>query len=93
MKVSIPVSERSPKGSSPNENVLLKLLYLKITELYKKRNGSKVRNWAIVRNQLAINDKIKALIEKYEHLIFELFLSVSLSSTSKADKNINYLTY
>ena len=25
----------------------------------------------MVRNQLATNDKIKALIEKYEHLIFD----------------------
>lgn len=57
------------KGAFPNENALLKLLYLRITELYKKRNGSKVQNWAMVRNQLATNDKIKARIEKYEHLI------------------------
>ena len=57
------------KGAFPNENALLKLLYLRITELYKKWNGSKVQNWAMVRNQLATNDKIKARIEKYEHLI------------------------
>ena len=57
------------KGAFPNENALLKLLYLRITELYKKWNGSKVQNWALVRNQLAINDKIKARIEKYDHLI------------------------
>ena len=47
------------KGAFPNENALLKLLYLRITELYKKWNGSKVQNWALVRNQLATNDKIK----------------------------------
>lgn len=57
------------KGAFPNENALLKLLYLRITELYKKWNGSKVQNWEMVRNQLATNDKIKARIEKYEHLI------------------------
>lgn len=57
------------KGAFPNENALLKLLYLRITELYKKWNGSKVQNWAMVRNQLATNDKTKARIEKYEHLI------------------------
>ena len=57
------------KGAFPNENALLKLLYLRITELYKKWNGSKVQNWAMVRNQLATNDKIKTRIEKYEHLI------------------------
>ena len=48
------------KGAFPNENALLKLLYLRITELYKKWNGSKVQNWALVRNQLATNDKIIA---------------------------------
>ena len=57
------------EGAFPNENALLKLLYLRITELYKKWNGSKVQNWAMVKNQLATNDKIKARIEKYEHLI------------------------
>lgn len=61
------------KGAFPNENALLKLLYLRITELYKKWNGSKVQNWAMVRNQLATNDKIKARIEKYEHLIWRRF--------------------
>lgn len=57
------------KGAFPNENALLKLLYLRITEFYKKWNGSRVQNWAMVRNQLATNDKIKTRIEKYEHLI------------------------
>ena len=52
------------KGAFPNENALLKLLYLRITELYKKWNGSKVLNWAMVQNQLATNDKMKARIEK-----------------------------
>ena len=45
------------------------MLYLRIAELYKKWNGSKVQNWAMVRNQLVTNDKIKACIEKYEHMI------------------------
>ena len=57
------------KGAFPNENTLLKLLYLRTTELYKKWNGSKVQNWAMVRNQLAANKKISARIEKYEHMI------------------------
>lgn len=57
------------KGAFPNENLLLKLLYLRTTELYKKWNGSKVQNWAMVRNQLAANQKISARIKKYEHII------------------------
>lgn len=51
------------KRAFPNENALLKLLYLRTTELYKKWNGSKVQNWAMVRNQLSTNEKISALIE------------------------------
>lgn len=57
------------KGAFPNENALLKLLYLRTTELYKKWNGSKVQNWAMVRYQLAANEKISARIKKYEHMI------------------------
>ena len=57
------------KGAFPNENALLKLFYLRTTELYKKWNGSKVQNWAMVRNQLAANEKISARIKKYEHMI------------------------
>ena len=56
-------------GAFPNENALLKLLYLRTTELYKKWNGSRVQNWAMVRNQLAANEKISARIKKYEHMI------------------------
>lgn len=56
------------KGAFPNENALLKLLYLRITELYKKWNGSHVTNWSIVRNQLDINSKIQSRIRKYENL-------------------------
>lgn len=56
-------------GAFPNENALLKLLYLRTTELYKKWNGSKVQNWTMVRNQLSTNEKISARIEKYEHMI------------------------
>lgn len=57
------------KGEFPNENSLLKLLYLRITELYKKWENSKFQNWAMVRNQLIINENIRARIEKNEHLI------------------------
>ena len=64
---SLPKSLWTKRGVFPNENALHKLLYLRITELYKKRNDSKVQNWAMVRNQLVTDDKIKARIEKYEH--------------------------
>ena len=44
----------------------LKALYLRIVELYKKWNGRPVSNWALVRNQLSMDDKIQKRIMKYE---------------------------
>ncbi|MBO4996993.1 MAG: IS256 family transposase [Lachnospira sp.] len=55
------------KGSFPSEDAVRKALYLRITELYKKWNGRPVPNWALVRNQLAMDDKIQARILKYEN--------------------------
>ncbi|QOR36924.1 IS256 family transposase [Clostridium sp. 'deep sea'] len=54
------------KGSFPSENALLKVLYLRVTELYKKWNDRPVNNWAMVRNQLSINENMQARIMKYE---------------------------
>ena len=54
------------KGAFPSEDALLKLLYLRITELYKKWNNRSVPNWALVRNQLAMDDSIQERIRKYE---------------------------
>lgn len=56
------------KGSFPNENALLKLLYLRITELYKKWNNRPVPNWSMVRNQLSMNAEMQSRIELYENL-------------------------
>ena len=55
------------KGSFPGEDAVMKALYLRITELYKKWTGRPVANWAMVRNQLSIDDKIQARILKYEN--------------------------
>ena len=57
------------QGAFPNENALLKLLYLRITELYRKWDKSSgVQNWAMVRNLLSVNDKFKKRISKYDNL-------------------------
>lgn len=56
------------KGAFPNENSLLKLLYLRIVELYKKWNGRTISNWAMVRNQLDIDPNIQHRIRKYESM-------------------------
>ncbi len=54
------------KGSFPSEDAVMKALYLRITELYKKWKGRPVANWALVRNQLSMDDKIQNRILKYE---------------------------
>ena len=55
------------KGSFPGEDAVRKALYLRITELYKKWSGRPVSNWAMVRNQLSMDDKIQERIMKYEN--------------------------
>ena len=57
------------QGAFPNENALLKLLYLRICELYKKWDSAHIQNWAMVRNQLMVNPKFQATLLKYENLI------------------------
>ena len=42
-------------------------VYLRVTELYRKWNGRPVPNWALVRNQLAMDDRIQERILKYEN--------------------------
>ena len=54
------------KGSFPSEDAVLKALYLRIIELYKKWKGRPVSNWAHVRNQLAMDEKKQERILKYE---------------------------
>lgn len=54
------------KGSFPSEDAVRKALYLRIAELYRKWAGRPVSNWALVRNQLSMDDKMQARIMKYE---------------------------
>lgn len=56
------------KGSFPSEDAVRKALYLRITELYKKWKNRPVANWALVRNQLSMDDRLQARILKYENL-------------------------
>lgn len=55
------------KGTFPSEDAVLKALYLRLTELYKKWNARPVAHWALVRNQLAMDDRMQARILKYEN--------------------------
>ena len=54
------------KGSFPNENAVMKLLYLRIQELYKKWNKRTISGWAMVRNQLLLDKRMQPLFEKYD---------------------------
>lgn len=55
------------KGSFPGEEAVLKALYLRVSELYRKWNGRPVTGWAMVRNQLSIDDKLQRRILKHEN--------------------------
>ena len=55
------------KGAFPNKNALLKLLYLRVTELTKKWGQHPIPNWALVRNQLELDNSIHQRIHHYNH--------------------------
>lgn len=54
------------KGVFSSENAVIKALYLRITELYKKWNSKPINNWAMVINQLTMDANIHTKILKYE---------------------------
>ena len=55
------------KGTFPNEIALFKLIFLRITELYRKWVDRPVSNWAIVKNQLYINQNLRNRISIYKN--------------------------
>lgn len=54
------------KGTFSSDESVFKALYLRIRELYRKWNDRPVANWAMVRNQLAMDDGMQARILKHE---------------------------
>ena len=54
------------KGSFPNEDAVFKLLYLRVQELYQKWSGRRIPNWALVRNQLLMDERMAKLMEHYD---------------------------
>ncbi|WP_255449238.1 transposase [Selenomonas caprae] len=54
------------KGAFPNDTAVYKIFYLRILELYKKWENHRVQNWAMVRNQLLIDDRMSSLMERYD---------------------------
>lgn len=53
------------KGAFPNETALLKLLYLRVTELEKKWTAGFIPNWPMVLNQLMANEQFSERINTY----------------------------
>lgn len=53
------------KGAFPNENSLMKLLYLRTKELQKKWENGHIRNWSMILNQLMVNEAFSNRIQKY----------------------------
>ncbi|MFC0014151.1 MULTISPECIES: IS256 family transposase [Allobacillus] len=47
------------KGAFPNENALLKVLYLRIKELESKWKGGHIQNWSLVMNQLLVHEGLE----------------------------------
>lgn len=54
------------KGTFPNEDAIFKIFYLRIVELYKKWNSHSLANWAMIRNQLLIDERMGNLMKKYD---------------------------
>ena len=55
------------KGAFPNDNALLKLLYLRVSELTKNWGDRPIPNWALVHNQLELDDTIRQRIRRCDH--------------------------
>lgn len=54
------------QGSFASNDAVFKALYLRIRELYKKWNDRPAANWAMVRNQLAMDEAMQARILKHD---------------------------
>ena len=54
------------KGTFPNETAVLKVLFLRILELYDKWQNKAYPNWPIIRNQLVLIDDLGERISYYE---------------------------
>lgn len=56
------------KGAFPSEDAVMKALYLRVTELYKKWNNRPIPKWSLVRNQLCMDEKIRPRMLQFEDI-------------------------
>jgi putative transposase len=54
------------KGTFPNENAVLKLLYLRILELYEKWSRRSCSNWADILNQMIMIEDLSGRVLHYQ---------------------------
>ena len=54
------------KGSFSSETAVFKVFYLRVKELQQKWQGHPIRNWPLVMNQLLIDERMGAMIQKYQ---------------------------
>lgn len=54
------------KGTFPDETAVLKVLYLRVLELYEKWQDKAYRNWPIIRNQLILIEDLGERIDYYK---------------------------
>jgi transposase-like protein len=55
------------RGSFPNDDSVFKALFLRISEFYRKWDSRPVANWALVRNQLLLDERMANLFDKFDH--------------------------
>ena len=55
------------RGAFPSDDSVFKILYLRITEFYHKWAERPIANWALVRNQLLLDERLAELFDKFDH--------------------------
>lgn len=54
------------RGAFYNDDSVYKILYLRVTEFYRKWDERPVANWALVRNQLLLDERMSTLFDKFD---------------------------
>lgn len=75
------------KGAFPNENTLLKVLYLRVKELETKWKGGYIQKWSIVMNQLLLHENLKERAFKIHGV--SLYLHTLFDKSKKTIKSSN----
>ena len=55
------------RGAFPNDDSVFKALFLRISEFYRKWDSRPVANWALVRNQLLLDERMASFFDNFDH--------------------------